>query len=216
MKKFFVFLCAFFICTITFAHTMNWYVGDSVYDTTTCETGTNLTVPNPAPTKYGYHFVGWHFDEIIGTGSQSGTPTPTNPIEPTFKPLGNTVLRAVGTGANVVADSYNPITNTITRRVGVKVLNRNYLPANFGGGGVYITLSNMKVSLNGPGFCSHCSSVSFGSNNNYVYWETAYTDSGVTDRDNYALENWFGTQYDAGTPVTFYYELQNPVEEQLP
>ena len=68
------------------------------------------------PTKYGYHFVGWQQNDVVGSWSQSGTPTPTNPIEPTFRQFGNTVLRALGSGDNFIADTYDPTTGKITRR----------------------------------------------------------------------------------------------------
>ena len=58
MKKFLLTLTAIFICTVTFAKTINWYVGDTVYQTTTCESGSAITPPTP-PVKNGYTFVGW-------------------------------------------------------------------------------------------------------------------------------------------------------------
>lgn len=216
MKKFFVFLCAMFAMS-AFAHTMNWYVDGSMYDTTTCETGTNLAVPNPAPTKHGYHFVGWHFDEIIGTGSQSGTPTPTNPIEPTFKPFGNTVLRAVGSGDNIVADSYNPITNTITRRVGVEVMDGTEAFQNYSYGFIFYARgadvdSVARIII----LCTHSNRGITSYVNGALYWATAYDDIGITQGDKTALRAWIADQYANGTPVTFYYKLIEPVEEQLP
>ena len=45
-------------CTTVFAHTIEWYVGDNLLSTTTCESGDNITPPS-APAKYGYHFKGW-------------------------------------------------------------------------------------------------------------------------------------------------------------
>lgn len=216
MKKLLVGLFAIFICTFAIAHTMEWHVDDSIYQTTTCETGTDLTLPTPAPTKYGYHFVGWQFDEIMGTGFQSGTPTPTNPIEPTFRPFGNTVLRALGTGNNMVADSYNPITKTLTRRVGVEILDgtESYNDYSYG---FYLRVKKNDTT-NAPNtvyICTHSTHVT-----NYVqgliYWPTAYTDIGITLGDKTALKAWIAGQYQAGTPVTFYYELLTPVEEQVP
>ena len=110
MKKFFVFFGVVLICNIVFAETINvnWKVGDTTYSTSTCESGGNLIIPQTPPTKYGYTFVGWNYGVITGTWSQSGTPTPTNPIEPVFYQLGDTVLRALGSGENFVADEYNP------------------------------------------------------------------------------------------------------------
>lgn len=74
MKKILVFLCTIFVCTFTFAHTINWYVGDQIISTTTCDSGDNITPPT-APAKYGYHFKGWKnlytsLEYIESTGTQ--------------------------------------------------------------------------------------------------------------------------------------------------
>lgn len=74
MKKFLVFLCAIFICTFAFAHSVEWYVDDSLYQTTTCDAGDSITPPT-APTKYGYSFAGWELlytqlEYIQSTGTQ--------------------------------------------------------------------------------------------------------------------------------------------------
>ena len=58
MKRILLFLSAVFIATTAIAHTINWYVDGSVYHTTTCESGENVTPPT-APEKYGYTFRGW-------------------------------------------------------------------------------------------------------------------------------------------------------------
>ena len=58
MKRFLLFLSALFIATAAIAHTINWYVDENVYHTTTCESGDNVTPPT-APEKYGYTFQGW-------------------------------------------------------------------------------------------------------------------------------------------------------------
>ena len=54
---------------------INWMVGDSVYDTSTCTVGDDLIIPTTPPTKYGYHFVGWglnyRFLEYIETNGHS-------------------------------------------------------------------------------------------------------------------------------------------------
>ena len=76
MKKILV-LCAIFITNITLADTINvnWMVGDSVYDTTTCTVGDDLILPT-APTKRGHTFVGWqpkqyvYLEYIESTGTQ--------------------------------------------------------------------------------------------------------------------------------------------------
>ena len=74
MKKLLVFLFTILVGT-AFAHTIEWYVGDSVYDTTTCSSGDNITPPT-APAKYGYHFAEWwpmlykELEYIESTGTQ--------------------------------------------------------------------------------------------------------------------------------------------------
>ena len=58
MKRILLFLSALFIATTAIARTINWYVDGSVYHTTTCESGDNVTPPT-APEKYGYTFQSW-------------------------------------------------------------------------------------------------------------------------------------------------------------
>ena len=74
MKKLLVGLCAIFICTFAIAHSIEWYVDGSLYQTTTCNSGDNITPP-VAPTKYGYSFAGWKeqyakLEYIESTGTQ--------------------------------------------------------------------------------------------------------------------------------------------------
>ncbi len=75
MKKFFVILGLVFVCITAFAHSVEWYVDGSLYQTTTCEAGDNITPPT-APTKYGYSFAGWEkvlyteLEYIESTGTQ--------------------------------------------------------------------------------------------------------------------------------------------------
>ncbi len=73
MKKLLVFGFVMFICTLAFAHNINWHVGDQIISTTTCDSGDNITPPT-APTKYGYTFSAWgayqQLEYIESTGSQ--------------------------------------------------------------------------------------------------------------------------------------------------
>ena len=61
MKKILITICAC-MDVISIAHadteTINWYVDNSIYDTTTCQTGGDIILPTP-PTKRGYTFHGW-------------------------------------------------------------------------------------------------------------------------------------------------------------
>lgn len=75
MKRLFIFVFSIFICeSFAFAHTISWYVGDSVYTTTTCSAGDSITPPT-APEKLGYDFVEWapykaRLEYLESTGKQ--------------------------------------------------------------------------------------------------------------------------------------------------
>lgn len=73
MKRLLLFLSLYFVCSAAIAHTINWYVDGSVYHTTTCESGDDITPPT-APEKYGYTFKGWRdytpIEYLESTGTQ--------------------------------------------------------------------------------------------------------------------------------------------------
>ena len=74
MKRFIFLLIAIFICTIAYAHTINWRVGNTILETTTCDSGESITPP-AAPYKYGYHFKEWlpysaRIEYLESTGTQ--------------------------------------------------------------------------------------------------------------------------------------------------
>ena len=59
MKKILIFLIAMFVGTAGAAtETMEWYVDNVLYDTTTCQSGNDVILPT-TPTKAGYTFIGW-------------------------------------------------------------------------------------------------------------------------------------------------------------
>jgi len=60
MKYIISIICTMFIAPV-FAdtETINWYVDGNVYNTSTCQSGGNVTLPATAPTKRGHTFVGW-------------------------------------------------------------------------------------------------------------------------------------------------------------
>ena len=59
MKKLLlVFLLIFATESYAQTETINWWVGGQAYQTTSCETGGNVTPP-ANPTKRGHHFTGW-------------------------------------------------------------------------------------------------------------------------------------------------------------
>lgn len=73
MKRLLLFLSLCFVCSAAIAHTINWYVDGSIYHTTTCESGDDVTPPT-APEKYGYTFKGWEgytpIEYLESTGTQ--------------------------------------------------------------------------------------------------------------------------------------------------
>ena len=76
MKRFAIFIFGMFFATLAHAETVNlsWYVDNQVYQTSTCETGGNVTPPT-APTKKGYTFQEWlayiPIEYIESTGTQT-------------------------------------------------------------------------------------------------------------------------------------------------
>ena len=170
------------------------------------------------------------YTTATGTVVQNGTPTPTNPIEPTFYQQGYLVLRKVGD----VADSYDATTGKITRRVGVKELT-----------GTEGTWRLRSESTDYKGFGLYdLSSWGFVFNTNQTWVSSHYVyNGGLSDGNNAknppvgfsvfsgtdkvvyfttptsvastleAFKQWLAQQYAAGTPVTVYYPLATPVEE---
>ena len=75
MKKLLMLLSVLFVCTVAFAHTINWHVEDQIISTTTCNSGDAITPPT-VPTKYGYHPKVWgpsqyiKLEYIESTGTQ--------------------------------------------------------------------------------------------------------------------------------------------------
>ena len=164
-----------------------------------------------------------NYNTATGTGVQDGTPTPTNPIMPTFYHQGGMILRAVGT----YADSYDVNTNKITRRVGVKVLDGTenwrvhssipswfqYLSSIFPDNpsapvlsAYYLQKGNELSQLKSP-------EIAVGSPNATQH-RIVISDARFTTADE--LKAWLASQYAAGTPVVVYYPLATPVTEDMP
>ena len=218
MKIFLIILFILFTGA-TRAETVNidWLANDTTYTASTCELGGDLIIPATNPTKYGYTFRGWQYNEIYGTGVQTGTPTPTDPIEPVFKPFGNTVLRAIGG----YADSYDPVTGKITRRIGVKVLNGTELWSTTGTNYyTYVSAldgSTSKIGLSNYFQCTNTNSGATGKfvfggtpNNGNILFAVTKTWPSVSDWNAFLAE-----RYAADQPVTIYYKLATPVEESF-
>ena len=196
------------------------------------DTATEYTPYNPLCATCDGTVV--NYTSATGTGVQNGTPTPTNPIEPTFYKQGNMVLRKVGN----IADSYDASTGKITRRVGVKVLD---------GSEDFSVSTNSDIVLDGSttfwnvGAISDNRGVSasaeaIGISN---YFVPAPSSAGRTDPkipDSFSVgsnahaehtlwirmngehsaaefKSWLAAQKAAGTPVTVYYPLATAVEE---
>ncbi len=164
-----------------------------------------------------------NYTSATGTGVQNGTPTPTNPIEPTFYKQGNMVLRKVGD----VADSYDATTGKITRRVGVKVFDgtedwRVY-SANAYATNPYFSTYVTDLLVGGTPdtklFCNMLTSGNIGSSTRY---KVQYTGGGFfvqPSNDILTVENfklWLAQQYAAGTPVTVWYPLETETTEDWP
>ena len=73
MKKLLLFITAIFICGAAIAQTIRWHIGDTVYQTTTCNAGESITPPT-APEKFGYTFVRYDaytpIEYLESTGTQ--------------------------------------------------------------------------------------------------------------------------------------------------
>jgi len=87
MKKLLMLLSVLFVCTVAFAHTINWHVGDQIISTTTCSAGDSITPPT-VPTKYGYHPKEWILPPYITLEYIESTGTQY--IDTGFKPNQNT------------------------------------------------------------------------------------------------------------------------------
>ena len=64
MRKIILTLTAIFICAATFAHTINWHVDGTLYQTTTCEINNDVLLPTE-PIKRGYTFKGWEEEHFF-------------------------------------------------------------------------------------------------------------------------------------------------------
>ncbi len=169
-----------------------------------------------------------------GTVVQDGTPTPTNPIYPVFYRQGDMVLRKVGD----YADSFDATTHKITRRVGVKVLDgtenwslQTYPNYVMDGATTFWNVGaiqdNLSVRAERPAigisnYLINAPVSSAGSTpkiaNSFSIGSTAHTVHTLWmriegEKTVAEWKQWLADQYNAGTPVTVYYPLATPVEE---
>ena len=153
-----------------------------------------------------------NYVSATGTGTQVGTPTPENPIDPVFFRQGDMILRAVGD----YKDTFDATTGKITRNVGVKVLDGtedwDYASARF-----TLDLSdkiNTKVNV----LCNYFAYSSATSTNMPDLSIVSYVSKAIGVRyDRFTsvdqFKQYLASQYAAGTPVTLYYPLATPVVE---
>jgi uncharacterized repeat protein (TIGR02543 family) len=232
MKKLVLFLFVMIVCSSAIAETINinWKVDGTNYSQSTCQTGSNLILPATAPTKYGYVFRGWEVNSLTtGTVNIVGTPSPTNPVEPEFYTVGNIVLRALGSG---IADTYDLKTGKITRRVGVKVLDGTEQYSIFSGSGKTSVFLVHVANVGGPGSGNPSNDIISNEFATSTTLSTSTMDNmsvflrgdenldffiryDLYDDDLAGFTSWIANQYANGTPVTIYYPLTMPTEENL-
>ena len=152
-----------------------------------------------------------NYVSATGTGVQAGTPTPTNPIEPTFYKQGNMILRKVGD----IADSYDATTGKITRRVGVKVFDGT---EDWGYNSSTHVLA-LQIRYNNFMITHFTKGGTLASN-----WGNCYSSNGYLGLSNAndvmtsldQFKQWLASQYANGTPVTIYYPLETETTEDWP
>ena len=167
-----------------------------------------------------YNGVTENYVSATGTGVQDGTPTPTNPIYPVFYHQGDMILRRVGD----YADSYDATTHKITRRVGVKVLDGTEsfnTSTAYGKSCIIQNASNIwGANRDATPICTHFLGESRASGNEPDYTcffnATGHFYFRLEDNTVATFKAWLAAQYTAGTPVTVYYPLATPVEEDWP
>ncbi len=191
------------------------------------DTATEYTPYNPLCATCDGTVV--NYVSATGTGVQNGTPTPDNPIEPTFYKQGNMVLRKVGD----YADTYDATTGKITRRVGVAVLDGTedwvvsslYLSSmyNLVIDGLYAVGQEGNVSSPYSSHFGHTTSwIGTGERTKKVMSYRAGNISVIGlgyDASANNLEGfkaWLAAQKAAGTPVTIYYPLKTETTEDWP
>ncbi len=163
----------------------------------------------------------YDYTSATGTVVQDGTPTPTNPIYPTFYKQGDMVLRKVGN----IADSYDASTGKITRRVGEYIFTgRESIDRQYNVYGVTTIPYDMNKVTNAS-LCSHNKTYIntvvtndrtfdkflFFTNVNWVGFGVSDTPPEITDTETF--KQWLAAQYAAGTPVKIYYPLDTEVVE---
>ena len=171
----------------------------------------------------GKPLISW---SMIGNGSQTGTPTPDNPIMPEFVgALDETDWTIPITNAGQTVPVYLGQTQTV-RRIKKLVLTGeeafgSYINPSLQRYGVYLQAADMRVNMGLLGYSTHFQPITtpspdvdgvvFGARNDFLYFTFASdtaTSLNLTTLDN--IKGWFQQQYAAGTPVTVWYVLAEP------
>ena len=187
-----------------------------------------------------------NYISATGTGYQNGTPTPTNPIDPVFYHQGDMILRKVGSYADSYDATTHKITRRVGVKVfdgteNIQVLstgNNNYIKPDATDG--YFMVSNGRFA-SGTGYSNQYALSTtrsiwseYGHPNEFalnsdstggiqIHLNTANEILGITDYTAETVRSattkikaFLARQYAAGTPVTVYYPLATPVEENWP
>ena len=163
----------------------------------------------------------------IGSATQDGTPSPTNPVPIVGTKMGNTELFAINTNA----DTYDPSTQTITRRIGVKVLNGT---EEWGRSQGIFYLAGVTPAptenYDHTCLCTHFIGVNYAdgtpaSKSDKIYVGNSYfpdrmivypsllNEAGTAVLSLDEWKAWLAEQNTNGTPVTVYYPLAEPTTE---
>ena len=153
------------------------------------------------------------YTTATGTVTQNGTPTPENPITPTFYTQGNMVLRKVGD----IADSYDASTGKITRRVGVKVFDgtEDWSPSSLN---TRVLIAGARDAWNAVSSKPFFATISTGLASSSTNPNTCFfsSDFVMNFAEQVNIQNWksyLAEQYAAGTPVTVWYPLATATTE---
>ena len=158
-----------------------------------------------------------NYVSATGTVSQSGTPTPDNPIYPTFYTQGNMVLRKVGN----YADSYDASTGKITRRITQTIFDGTEDWYMIDEGDNLLSFSTDFV-LKPLGTASSGTAVSnyfkykYANEYGSLYFSQYRYLFVVSNNFVSSVEGWkqfLAQQYAAGTPVTVWYPLRTETTE---
>ncbi len=207
---------------------MSTYDGNSVVDRTIVQGRYTVdTIPTNMSQCATCDGTIVNYVSATGTVSQSGTPTPDNPIYPTFYTQGNMVLRKVGN----VADSYDASTGKITRRVGVAVLDGTERWGAHASNAGWFQLSSdiFPTDVNTDALSTHYRQYTHNpssmANQDILFGRPDSSTGRVVIRDaiNFPdvgladdFKSWLAQQYAAGTPVTVYYPLKTETTEDWP